>query len=155
MNGALVDSPDGEGKTALHHALSQDSPAITKLLLDHGADPDMTSHHGVTARSLAGPNTVNLLVERPRSAEKLSTEKAFLDASKVTREEFWEFVLSISSNLSSNKTSIFFNRILLQGRIWEVWDILNFKKVPKFVNFRLEKVVLDVCYDSNSSAVFG
>lgn len=97
LNGALVNSPDGEGKTALHHALSQDSTSITRLLLDHGADPDMTSHHGVAARSLAGPNTVNLLVERPRSAEKLSTEKAFLDASKVTNQTTQGFVSIIFS----------------------------------------------------------
>ena len=100
LNGALVNSPDGEGKTALHHALSQDSPSIARLLLDHGADPDMTSHHGVTARSLSGPNTVNLLVEGPRSAEKLSTEKAFLDASKVTNQTMQRLYRVFLPNLS-------------------------------------------------------
>ncbi|KAI6653202.1 glutaminase kidney isoform, mitochondrial isoform 1 precursor [Oopsacas minuta] len=83
LNGALVNSPDGEGKTALHHALSQDCPSLTSLLLDHGADPDITSQHGIKASALAGTNTVSLLTERPRSAEKLSTEKAFLEASKA------------------------------------------------------------------------
>ena len=51
---------------------------------------------------------------------------------------------------------------LLPRRIWEIYDIFNLKKVPKldnfhvnFVDFQDEKVVLDVCYDRNSSAVFG
>ena len=86
FNGSLVNSLDGEGNTALHTALSMDCPCLTKLLLDHGADPEVTSQLGVKARSLAGTNTASLLEERPLSAEKLSTEKAFLEASKVVQK---------------------------------------------------------------------
>ena len=51
---------------------------------------------------------------------------------------------------------------LLPRRIREIEDILYLKKGPKldnfcmqFVKFPGEKVALEVCYDRNSSAVFG
>ena len=58
-------------------------------------------------------------------------------------------------------TIFLFNRILPRG-IWEIYNIFNFKKVPKLasfqvklVNFPSEKGRFGFCYDRYTSAVIG
>lgn len=46
--GADVDAQSDAGDTALHMAAYQSDLEAVKMLLKHGADPDITDHHGAT-----------------------------------------------------------------------------------------------------------
>lgn len=56
-NGALVDKQDRNQWTALMWAMTNKHKAITKLLLDHGASPDIKSSSGRTAFDFVAPNS--------------------------------------------------------------------------------------------------
>ena len=53
--GAVVDTPDGHGNTALSTAVfnSRGRGELIEILLAAGADPDIENNHGVSPRSLA------------------------------------------------------------------------------------------------------
>jgi uncharacterized protein YegJ (DUF2314 family) len=52
-NPAMVNAPDDEGWTLLHHQALAGSAATVKVLLDHGADVQARTKHGATALQLA------------------------------------------------------------------------------------------------------
>ena len=54
QQGADVNAVDDDGDTALYYALSRDRAEIVDLLLDHGADPNITGRRG-NPRQLANP----------------------------------------------------------------------------------------------------
>jgi ankyrin repeat protein len=56
--GARVDTPNRRGETALIVAVQQRQPAIVKMLLENGADPDKQDHaSGYSAREYAKRDT--------------------------------------------------------------------------------------------------
>jgi ankyrin repeat protein len=51
--GADINATDKEGFTALMNAAMREEPGLVKILLDHGANPNLRNHAGATARQLA------------------------------------------------------------------------------------------------------
>ena len=51
--GACVEARDAEQKTPLFRAVSVNSVPLAKLLLDHGANPDVVQEKGFSPRRLA------------------------------------------------------------------------------------------------------
>ena len=52
-NGADVNVPSAGGSTALHRAAQNGQLSLVRLLLEHGARPDVADDEGVTPRQLA------------------------------------------------------------------------------------------------------
>jgi uncharacterized protein YegJ (DUF2314 family) len=65
---SMISGTDDRGWTLLHHQALAGSTATVEVLLDHGADPNAVTDHGMTplalARSLCWENTATLLISR-------------------------------------------------------------------------------------------
>ncbi|KAL9076029.1 MAG: hypothetical protein Q9157_003808 [Trypethelium eluteriae] len=63
QSGALVDSKDGHGETALHSAVRNGNDLLVKCLVENGADVNCSTHRGWTPLCLAVDNRNEDLVE--------------------------------------------------------------------------------------------
>ena len=74
-SGANIDAVDGQGKTALMHAIQKNRENMVAALLAHGADPRIKDNHGVDAERYAKKRGQKDIINQIKSADLLSSEK--------------------------------------------------------------------------------
>ena len=63
-DGVVIDAPQADGMTALHWAVYRDDLGATEMLLEAGADANVTNRYGVPPLSLACQNGNTAIVKR-------------------------------------------------------------------------------------------
>ena len=108
---ADVNTPQGDGATALHWAVYRNNTAIAALLLNSGADANAADDHGVTPLLLASLNSsselVGLLLDAEADANKAksSGETPLMIAAHVGNIEVIELLLESGARVNDRENS--------------------------------------------------
>lgn len=106
-----VDTPQGDGATALHWSVYRNDAEITELLLSNGANPNASDDHGVSPLSLAAlnanPRLIQLLLEAGAevNAARVSGETPLMIAAHVGNTEAIGLLLDAGANPNATENN--------------------------------------------------